>query len=66
MVKLGDYYYHGIGVNEPDVVRHEKAASFYHSAIEAHSSIAMWNVGRMYENGIGLPQVCRFKRLTSA
>jgi TPR repeat protein len=34
MVKLGDYYYHGLGVNEPNVLLKEKAAGYYQSAIE--------------------------------
>lgn len=58
MVKLGDYYYHGLGVNEPDVLLKEKAAGYYQSAIETHSAVAMWNIGWMYENGIGVSQVC--------
>lgn len=57
MVKLGDYYYHGLGVNEPNVLLKEKAAGYYQSAIETHSAVAMWNIGWMYENGIGVPQV---------
>jgi hypothetical protein len=57
MVKLGDYYYHGLGVSEPDVLLKEKAAGYYQSAIETHSAVAMWNIGWMYENGVGVPQV---------
>ena len=57
MVKLGDYYYHGLGLNEPDVLLKEKAAGYYQSAIETHSAVAMWNLGWMYENGIGVSQV---------
>ena len=58
MVKLGDYYYHGLGVNEPDALLKEKAAGYYQSAIETHSAVAMWNIGWMYENGIGVSKVC--------
>ena len=61
MVKLGDYHYHGLGVNEPSVLLKEKAAGYYQSAIETHSALAMWNIGWMYENGIGVPQVCIIK-----
>jgi len=57
MVKLGDYYYHELGVNEPSVLLKEKAAGYYQSAIETHSAVAMWNIGWMYENGIGVPKV---------
>ena len=58
MVKLGDLHYHGVGIDEPPALRHEKAAGYYHAAIDAYSTIAMWNVGWMYENGVGAPQVC--------
>lgn len=57
MVKLGDFHYHGWGIDEPAKLRHEKAAGYYQAAIDSHSAIAMWNVGWMYENGIGVPQV---------
>ncbi|KAG8803808.1 ERAD-associated protein [Serendipita sp. 399] len=56
MVKLGDLHYHGIGVDEPPALRQEKAAGYYHAAIDSFSTIAMWNVGWMYENGIGAQQ----------
>ncbi|CAG7854812.1 SubName: Full=Related to Sel-1 homolog {ECO:0000313/EMBL:CCA68700.1} [Serendipita indica DSM 11827] len=56
MVKLGDLHYHGIGVDEPPALRHEKAAGYYHAAADSYSTIAMWNIGWMYENGIGAPQ----------
>lgn len=57
MVKLGDLHYSGLGVNEPAALRYEKAAGYYQTAIDSHSAIAMWNVGWMYENGVGAPQV---------
>lgn len=59
LVKVGDYYYHGLGVpEEPETVRWEKAAGYYQSAADTHmSALAMWNLGWMYENGIGVPQV---------
>ncbi|KAF2273482.1 HCP-like protein [Westerdykella ornata] len=53
MVKLGDYYFDGIGTS-PDK---EKAAACYQAAAETLSSAqAMWNLGWMHENGIGIEQ----------
>jgi SEL1 protein len=47
---MGDCYYHGIGTP----VDYEKAASCYQVAAEMErSSLAMWNLGWMHENGIG-------------
>lgn len=59
LVKVGDYYYHGYGVSdESETVRWEKAAKFYQSAADTQlSALAMWNLGWMYENGMGVPQV---------
>lgn len=58
LVKVGDYYYHGLGVpDEPEEIRWEKAAGYYQSAADTQmSALAMWNLGWMYENGIGVPQ----------
>ncbi|EMD33107.1 hypothetical protein CERSUDRAFT_76806 [Gelatoporia subvermispora B] len=63
LVKVGDYYYHGFGVpEEPETVRWEKAAGYYQSAADTQlSALAMWNLGWMYENGVGVPQVCLLK-----
>jgi SEL1 protein len=60
LVKVGDYYYHGFGVPEEDEQsRYEKAARYYRSASDTQmSALAMWNLGWMYENGIGVPRVC--------
>lgn len=60
LVKVGDYYYHGLGVpNEPESIRWEKAAGYYRSAADTQiSALAMWNLGWMYEHGYGVPQVC--------
>jgi SEL1 protein len=60
LVKVGDYYYHGLGVSEDsDALRFEKAARYYQSAADTQmSALAMWNLGWMYENGVGVPQVC--------
>jgi SEL1 protein len=59
LVKVGDYYYHGLGVpDEPDNVRWEKAAGYYRSAADTQvSALAMWNLGWMYEHGYGVLQV---------
>ncbi|KAF8325879.1 uncharacterized protein EI90DRAFT_3146653 [Cantharellus anzutake] len=58
LVKVGDYYYHGLGVNdESEELRWEKAAGYYLSAVETQrSALAMWNLGWMYENGKGVNQ----------
>ncbi|KAF8633386.1 hypothetical protein AX17_004557 [Amanita inopinata Kibby_2008] len=59
LVKVGDYYYHGLGVSEDETEssRLEKAARYYQSAADTQvSALAMWNLGWMYENGIGMPQ----------
>jgi len=56
MVKMGDYYLSGIGTNGslPD---NEKAAACYQAAAETmQSAQAMWNLGWMHENGIGIEQ----------
>ena len=59
LVKVGDYYYHGLGVpEEPEETRWERAAAFYQSAVDTQvSALAMWNLGWMYENGVGVPRV---------
>jgi hypothetical protein len=59
LVKVGDYYYHGLGVSDPDDnTRLEKAARYYLTAANTQTSaLAMWNLGWMYENGMGVPQV---------
>ena len=65
LVKVGDYYYHGLGdPNEDETTRLEKAAKYYQSAAESQvSALAMWNLGWMYENGVGVPQVVLQARL---
>lgn len=53
MVKMGDYYLGGIGAS-PD---QEKAAACYQAAAETmQSGQAMWNLGWMHENGVGIEQ----------
>ncbi|KDR75713.1 hypothetical protein GALMADRAFT_69060 [Galerina marginata CBS 339.88] len=58
LVKVGDYYYHGLGVaEESEQSRLEKAARYYQSASDTQmSALAMWNLGWMYENGVGVSQ----------
>ncbi|KAF3309069.1 ERAD-associated protein [Orbilia oligospora] len=52
-VKMGDYYLAGVGT-EADA---EKAAACYTAASEfTQSAQALWNLGWMYENGIGVGQ----------
>ena len=53
MVKMGDYYLGGYGV-EADM---EKAATCYQTAASSQSSAqALWNLGWVHENGIGVEQ----------
>ncbi|KAK7057522.1 ubiquitin-protein ligase [Favolaschia claudopus] len=58
LVKVGDYYYHGLGVgDDTEATRFEKAVKYYQSAADTQqSALAMWNLGWMYENGVGVPQ----------
>ena len=53
MVKMGDYYLAGVGTDRD----HEKAAACYNAAAEfLQSAQALWNLGWMHENGIGVEQ----------
>ncbi|KZF22066.1 ubiquitin-protein ligase Sel1/Ubx2 [Xylona heveae TC161] len=53
MVKMGDYYLAGLG-SDPDS---EKAAACYQTAAEFQQSAqALWNLGWMHENGVGVEQ----------
>ncbi|CAK5282409.1 unnamed protein product [Mycena citricolor] len=58
LVKVGDYYYHGLGVwEQTEAARFEKAVKYYQSAADTQqSALAMWNLGWMYENGVGVPR----------
>ncbi|KAF9917277.1 ERAD-associated protein [Lobosporangium transversale] len=50
-VKMGDYYYTGIGTE----VDFKKATSCYQVAADLeNSAMAMWNLGWMHENGVGV------------
>ena len=56
-VKLGDYHYYGHGAE----VNYEAAASQYRIACEKQSSAqAMFNLGYMYEQGLGLKKVSTY------
>lgn len=53
LVKMGDYYLYGLG----SAISPENAASCYQAAAETmQSAQAMWNLGWMHENGIGIDQ----------
>lgn len=53
-VKLGDYHYYGHGTE----VNYEAAASQYRIASDKQSNAqAMFNLGYMYEHGLGLHKV---------
>ncbi|KAJ1918830.1 ERAD-associated protein [Mycoemilia scoparia] len=52
-IKQGDHYYYGLGAKTSP----EKAAAIYTIAADKErNSMAMWNLGWMYEEGIGLPR----------
>ncbi len=53
LVKMGDYYLNGLGT----AISPEHAAACYQAAAETlQSAQAMWNLGWMHENGIGIEQ----------
>ncbi|KAF1347752.1 hypothetical protein BDV97DRAFT_299392 [Delphinella strobiligena] len=53
LVKMGDYYLDGLGTS----ISSENAAACYQAAAETmQSAQAMWNLGWMHENGIGIEQ----------
>ena len=53
LVKMGDYYLSGLGT----AISPENAASCYQAAAEVmQSAQAMWNLGWMHENGVGIEQ----------
>jgi SEL1 protein len=61
LVKVADYYYHGLGISDvaetasDTRTRLEKAARYYQSAADTYlSALAMWNLGWLYENGVGV------------
>ena len=51
---MGDYHYYGYGTE----IDYETAATHYRLATEQqHNAQAMFNLGYMHENGLGLKQV---------
>lgn len=53
LVKMGDYYLFGLGT----AISPEHAAACYQAAAETlQSAQAMWNLGWMHENGVGIDQ----------
>lgn len=55
LLKLGDYHYKGLTGEAPQM---EQAAGFYQAAAESQiSAMAHFNLGHMYEHGLGVPQV---------
>ncbi|KAK5171201.1 ERAD-associated protein [Saxophila tyrrhenica] len=53
LVKMGDYYLQGLGT----AISPENAAACYQAAVESmQSAQAMWNLGWMHENGVGIEQ----------
>lgn len=53
-VKLGDYHYYGLGTP----IDYEMAATHYRLASEQqHNAQAMFNLGYMHEQGLGMQQV---------
>jgi TPR repeat protein len=55
-LKMGDYHYYGYGTS----VDYESAATHYRLASEQqHNAQAMFNLGYMHEQGLGLKQVGR-------
>lgn len=54
LVKMGDYYLSGLGTSLPSP---ENAAACYQAASDSgQSAQAMWNLGWMHENGVGIAQ----------
>jgi SEL1 protein len=59
LLKAGDYYLASLGTpkTHPRQSNAEKAAACYQAASESmHSAQAYWNLGWMYENGVGMGQ----------
>ena len=55
LVKMGDYYLSGLG--SAIGISAENAAACYQAAADsAQSAQAMWNLGWMHENGVGIEQ----------
>ncbi|KAK0567049.1 ERAD-associated protein [Tilletia horrida] len=55
LVKMGDYYFRGIGTPTPGIPAYEKAVACYSAAADmSASALAYWNMGWMYETGLGV------------
>lgn len=52
LLELGDAHYNGVGTE----VSGEKAAGIYQAAVKQKSAQAMFNLGVMYEYGLGIEQ----------
>jgi SEL1 protein len=52
-IRVGDYFYYGSSISP----NHQKAINYYQVAASENSAMAMFNLGFMYENGIGLQRV---------
>jgi SEL1 protein len=51
-LKIGDYYYYGIGTNQS----YENSALYYQAASEMRNPQALFNLGYMHQYGLGLPK----------
>lgn len=51
-IKTGDYFYYGLGVP----VDYRKAVQMYRAAEVENSALALFNLGYMHENGLGIQQ----------
>ncbi|KAE8222348.1 hypothetical protein CF319_g4428 [Tilletia indica] len=55
LVKMGDYYFRGMGTPTPGIPSYEKAVACYSAAADmSGSALAYWNMGWMYESGLGV------------
>jgi TPR repeat protein len=53
LVRVADYYYYGLGVEQ----EHREAADLYMVAESGLHAQAAFNLGYLYEHGLGVPQV---------
>lgn len=61
MVRMGDYYFDGRGqatsAGDADAPSYEKAMACYAAAADRQvSALAYWNMGYLYEEGLGVPR----------
>lgn len=65
LVKMGDYYFDGVGTVD-GLPRLDKAAAAYQSAATSRvSAMSMWNLGWMHEHGKGVARVSDLVRVTT-